>query len=218
MARVNSRRANTNEASAGTDQEVERTPDGIALWWWWVAATVAGWAVAGAFIGATIDERTNVWQYSFVPFTAVGQWLVLRRRFGRASLWLLATAGGSLVAALGYAVLLALPVSQLGPPTSGLREALSMLFDGVALGTAQWLVLRQTVHRAGQWIPAMTAPMALWGGLSWHRGTEPGELLEVMTAADRAGIAAASSALIGFTVAVLTAMVLVRVVNDPRED
>ncbi len=198
-------------------QREERTPAGAALWAWWAAATAAGWGLAGALIGATISEVGSPWQYVFVPLSAAGQWLVLRRRFARASLWLVATAAGAAVAGLAYAVLLALPAAIAGPPTSGLRLGLSTLVDGVALGVAQWLVLRRAVRGAGWWIPATMAPLWLFGLLDLSRGLEPATIPAGLTTAERVQLNGINAAIIGLFMGAVTGGVLMQLVRQPPQ-
>ncbi|HEU5315262.1 MAG TPA: hypothetical protein VFX49_04090, partial [Chloroflexota bacterium] len=114
-------------------------PRGMMLWAAWAGATALGWAVAGVAY-ALAGPRDDLVQYLFLPVSAVGQWLLLRRHFARASWWLVATAGGCAVAAGALAGLQALPESLAGPPDSGVRAGLSRVADGLSLGVAQWLV------------------------------------------------------------------------------
>ena len=84
-------------------------PRGAALWAWWAAITAAGWTAAGFAYATLVPMQLDVAQYLFLPLSAVGQWWLLRQHFARASVWLLATAGGSALAALGLITLEALP-------------------------------------------------------------------------------------------------------------
>jgi hypothetical protein len=195
----------------------ERSPSGVALWFWWTIATTLGWALTGACVGAVFNQGdATPLQYVFVPLTALFQWLLLRRHFARASWWLLATAGGSLVAALIYALLLALPAATFGAPTSGLRSGISDLADGIALATAQWLVLRRTVRGASLWLPAVISPLALFGWLDYQRGVAAAEVIDNLSRADQIGLAAVNTAILGLFVGVLTGAVLMRLVEEPR--
>jgi hypothetical protein len=197
-------------------EEEERTPAGGALWGWWVVATAIGWAAAGGLIAAAFGDSNSVWQYLFVPLSAVGQWLVLRRRFAHAGYWLLATAIGAAVAAVGYALLLAAPISMLGPVDSGVREGLSSVVDGLALSIAQWVVLRQTVRDAGWWVPAVAVPHVLLSLIAFSRGLASPEIPQELSAADLAANAAIFYALFGLFQGALSGAVLVRVVRRPR--
>ena len=138
-------------------------PRGAALWAWWAAITAAGWTAAGFALATLAPLRVDAVQYLFLPISALGQWWLLRQHFARASLWLLATAAGSGLAALGLIGLEALPEAVAGPPESGLRVGLSFVSDGLALGVAQWLALRgagaANVRGTERWILATVAPL-----------------------------------------------------------
>jgi hypothetical protein len=194
-----------------------RTPRGAALWGAWTAATALGWAAAGACIAIAVPGSASTLQYAFVPLSAVGQWLLLRRHFAQAGWWLVATAGGSAVAALAYAFLMSLPASLLGPVTSGVRIGLSTVVDGLALGTAQWLVLRQNVRGLARWIPATGVPLWLWALAELNRGFEasPAEV-DALTLADRVGLMAINLGFVGLLIGALTGGVLAWMVDQPR--
>jgi hypothetical protein len=199
------------------DGEDERPPAGAALWWWWVLATTAGWLLAGALIGLVGLEVDDPRLYLFVPLTAVGQWLVLRRRFARASIWLLATAGGVAIAAVAYLVILALPASLLGPRTSGVRAGLSSMADGAALAMTQWLALRGTVRGASRWIPAAMAPLWFFGSLALSQGTAPVEPPVGLDLAEQVQLAAINAGMQGLALGALTGLVLIQLVREPRQ-
>ncbi len=215
--RVHHQRAAGSRLAFDDDWPPERSPSGVALWFWWTVATVLGWALAGAGVGAVFQQSdATPLQYVFVPLIALFQWLLLRRHFARASWWLVATAGGTLMAALIYAALLALPESAFGAPTSGLRTGTSDLTDGIAIATAQWLVLRRTVRGASLWLPATISPLALFGWLDYQRGAAAAELIDNLSRQDQIGLAAVNTAIIGLFVGVLTGAVLMRLVEEPR--
>lgn len=199
-------------------QRVERQPNGFSLWGWWIVATAAGWALAGALIGAFVDSTGSPLQYSFLPLTALGQWLILRRHFAQASWWIVATIGGALVAGIAYTVILGLPAEQFGPPTSGARIGLSTIVDGLALGVAQWLVLRGNVPGTRWWIPAAAGPLWLFAAIELDRGTEAAELLESFSYSDQIALAATSLGIVGALVGMVTGGVLMWLVEQPRFD
>jgi hypothetical protein len=206
------------QAEIGGEGPPERTPSGVALWGWWTVATIAGWALAGACVGAAFDQGSATpWQYVFVPLTGLFQWLLLRRHFARASWWLLATTAGAAVAGLIYAGLLALPEATFGPPTSGLRSGISDLTDGIALATAQWLVLRRTVRGAERWFPAVIAPLALFGWLDLQRGRAVADVVESVSRTGLIALAAANTALLGLLIGALTGAALMRLVETSAE-
>lgn len=118
----------------------------LPLWSQWLLGNALAWGVGAVLNGAVIG-----------PLIGVVQWLILRQRVAWARWWV--------------------PVSILGwftgmmlAPTvpSGLNVALSLmqketrmaytllawLVFGLAIGTAQWYILRWQVHRAGRWILA----------------------------------------------------------------
>ncbi len=138
---------------------------------------VIGAVLCGAGYGSTIG---------------LAEWLVLRTRLKRAGWWVLATVAG--YASTG--LLLTIPsIFQPGwrewaitliisgkmhwlarvqpewPLASWPAGAVTLVLFGVALGIAQWLVLRGRVHQAGWWV-ALTAggwlvPAALSPLMSW---------------------------------------------------
>src|SRR5688500_15235709 len=96
-------------------------PRGAALWAWWAGLTAAGWTAAGFAFASLAPMRFDALQYVFLPLSALGQWWLLRQHFARASLWLVATAAGSALAALGLVTLDVLPEALLGPRMNGVR-------------------------------------------------------------------------------------------------
>jgi hypothetical protein len=118
-----------------------------SLWVQWVMATSLGWIV-GAALG---ELSTGV---------ALGglQWLVLRPHIRSAGWWGLVTAAGWAVAWL--------PATAVLPPDLGI---LSGALIGAALGTLQWLILRDQVHQAAWWILVSTLAWTI--GLSGLMGT-----------------------------------------------
>ena len=195
----------------------ERSPHGLALWGWWVLATTVGWALCGALIGAAIEGPDQVWQYAFVPLTSVGQWLLLRRRFARAERWIVVTIGGSIVAGVAYAAILALPESLMGPAGSGVRQGLSTIFDGLSLGAVQWLVLRGTVRDSWRWVPATAGPLWLLALMDLTRGTAGQEGFDGLSIGLRIQLNAISLGMVGLIIGLVSGAVLTRLVQLPRE-
>ena len=104
------------------------------LWTQWLMVTALGW-VLGGFL---LPELTLV-----VAGLVIGglQWVVLRQRVPQTGWWILASAAGW---AGGWAI-----VITLVPPEFGFLTGIVL---GAAMGTLQWLFLRQHFHQAGWWI------------------------------------------------------------------
>ncbi len=191
-------------------------PRGGTLWAWWGVATTLGWTLAGLCIGLLVTEG-NALQYAFLPLPAIGQWLILRRHFVRAGMWLVANVAATLVAALAYVVLLALPESLLGPVDSGMRQGLSGVADGLALGMAQWWVLRGSVRGAERWIFAAGAPLWLFFALPvLGFGTESVPLGPTVDMATRVLGFTTTLGTVGILSGALTGGVLAWLVDQPR--
>jgi len=199
-------------------------PRGAALWAWWAALTAAGWAAAGLLFGlatraAPEGQGADLMQYVFLPISGLGQWWLLRHHFGRAGWWLVATAAGSAVAALALAALTALPEQVVGPQDSGVRAGLSFVTDGLALGIAQWLVLRGNVRGALRWIGATGAPLWLFGFQFLQHGFNSmgaAGATDVAEAVDWVGSVATIYAVYGLLIGALTGAVLAWMVDQPR--
>ena len=166
-------------------QKVERPQMGWSLWFRWVLATVAGFTlawplsrtvglIAGSIIaawavgGVPEDRMEIVVSWAVLVAVAFGlagaatgmmQWLILRRHLKRASWWVLSSAlGFAMGAALD--VLASPPLDVLGTPSGA---PVFFLTAGPVVGTAQWVLLRRQVYRAGWWILASS----LAWGLGW---------------------------------------------------
>ena len=136
-----------------------------ALWFQWIMATTLGWILGGLF-------------FSGIPLIASGvaasilQWLVLQGRLSRPWRWVLASTAGWTA---GYIfIILALP-DELG--------FLSGVVLGLAVGLAQWLILRAELYWAGWWI--------VFSVMGWTTGLTllPGFLLTGTMAGSFTGIA-----------------------------
>lgn len=205
------------DATEAYEYEAEREPHGAALLGWWVLATTASWALAGVLMAVVLPNPGSLWQYAFYPLVGVAQWLVLRRRFARASLWILATAAGVAVAVAGAAVIFWLPVAALGPATSPQRGALSTVLDGLAIGVAQWLVLRLTVREAERWIPV--AAVAHWALALLYlasSGVEAPPVAE-LSRGEIVSAVAQQLGLLGLLSGLATGTLLIRLVQQPRQ-
>lgn len=117
------------------------------LWVQWVMATTLGWIV-----GAALGEL------SIGLVVGALQWLVLRLHIRRAGWW-------GLVTAAAWAVTW-LPATAAVPPDLGI---LIGALIGAALGTLQWLILRDQVYQAAWWI--VISSLAWTIGLSGLMGT-----------------------------------------------
>jgi hypothetical protein len=147
---------------AGVRAEPRRKA-GWGFWLLWVLASTAGWAVGdavgwavgGAAFGAAVGAVTGV-----------AQWLLLRRQVRRAGWWILAsTAGWAVGLAVGDAVGLAVVDAVGGAMGFAVGLAVGRAVGGAAVGAvtgvAQWLLLRRQVRRAGWWILASAAGLAV---------------------------------------------------------
>ena len=202
-------------------------PRGAALWAWWAGLTAAGWTAAGFAFASLPPMRFDAVQYVFLPLSALGQWWLLRQHFARAILWLVATAAGSALAALGLVTLDVLPESLLGPRVSGVRAGISYLVDGLALGVAQWLVLRGTglpgktsgnVRGTARWIVGMVAPMLYFAFPLFMQGfTALPEVPQVEREDWVLGVTQQYS-VYGLAIGAVTGGILAWLVDQPRAD
>jgi uncharacterized integral membrane protein len=106
-------------------------------------------AVLGAVLGVIPDA---VFGAVFGTMVGTAQWMVLRKRIHRSGWWVLASAVGW---AVGQAV--SRVVALFVVDTAGLDVGWAVVggaMVGAVLGTAQWMVLRKRVHRAGWWVLA----------------------------------------------------------------
>jgi hypothetical protein len=146
----------------------------------WLVASLIGYGLVGAMFHFPSGFPPNTDEFNLGAFfggamqgllsgLVVGflQWLVLRRRIDRAGQWVLWTAVGlGVVHAFGDA----LP-DPIALPVVG-------LVGGLALGAAQWLMLRHIFDKSWLWM-VMT-------GVSWAIGINVGlALIEAMGLCDR---------------------------------
>lgn len=150
------------------------TPAERSLGLAWVIATVVGWLIGFILCEAIKTFITTVLVDGLVIGTAVGiaQWLVLRRQFGRMGSWVVASIVGFGVGKwIGEGSLQS--VSTVGPLLAG-------ALIGLAVGVAQWLVLRRHVAAAEWWIPASVVAWAVgWAIISWAEAAEGSPTLTV---------------------------------------
>jgi hypothetical protein len=217
--------SNTREW-ATVSQQISRTGPAAGgrrdLWWRWTLAMAGGEllgfsipAAAGALTYAL--ETSEAWQAIVVTLAGAGegavvglaQWWVLRRALpglARRS-WVVPTA---LAALLAWAcAMLAMNVAntvELPPAAMAAGGAvLGLLFVG-SMGTAQWLVLRRSVARAGWWIPAnaLAWPLGVLVPVAGLSLVPDGAPAAVMFAVGLLG-----GVLMGLLVGALTGLVLV---------
>jgi hypothetical protein len=129
---------------------------GLRFWLAWLIASLMGYA-AGMILGASVAYGI----FNQDPFDATmgvtlgivmgagggfAQWVVLRERIPGTGWWILASA-------MGFAAVFGLSgaVPSNNPATTGLIIAAAF---GLVGGVPQWLILRQTVARAGWWVLA----------------------------------------------------------------
>ena len=117
-----------------------------AIWFQWVLASTLGWLLGWFLVG----------ELGVGAVIGLAQWLVLRQaiddRFGW---WILASAGGWIV---GWGLIVS---GILISPESGITSIVTGSVIGLAVGLAQWFVLRRVVSRAGWWVLASTAAWIL---------------------------------------------------------
>ncbi len=93
------------------------------------------------------------------------QWLVLRRHLGIDATWVVATASGL---ALGNTV-----GAVLTDTGTGIGDLLLIgVVAGIAVGTAQWTLLRERLRYAGFWIPVLTVAWPLGWTTTWSIGVD----------------------------------------------
>jgi hypothetical protein len=133
----------------------ERATIGSRIWLQWVVASSLGWAVGGVVLSLNVgtmgDQLGNVvGDAALGLMVGISQWLVLRQYLDRAGWWIVASAGGFLLAAsLGEYLL----QPWLGENAGGLLLTIGL---GLVPGILQWLFLRRQVARAGWWALAST--------------------------------------------------------------
>ena len=209
---------------------------GRALWWRWTLYTAAGEltgfavpAIVGplavqALTGLPVLPRTLavaalVVLAGIVEGAALGtgQWLVLRRPLPSIPYhtWVRPTA-----LAAGLAYILGLAPNALGDLGASMGTVIAawvvlgtlLLFT---IGSAQWLVLRRHVHRAGLWVPA--------NALAWLAGL-PFPFITIAAVPDGSAISAFILAgilgglLMGLAVGAVTGWALLRILQAQSQD
>jgi hypothetical protein len=143
------------------DQTVSRAgataqPLARVAWPLWVVATAVGWVVLLTLawrVGLRFGEPMGFGPVGAVIGALIGglilgaaQWLALRQLLAQPTAWVLATAVGA-----GVGTLIGLLVDAAVPAVAGYAGPVAL---AIALGVAQWLVLRAVVPRAELWVVA----------------------------------------------------------------
>lgn len=157
----------------------------------WVVATTVGWVIGFAICEAVIKPIVNALTHfnsdgAVIGISiGIGQGLVLQRRIGRKSWWILASIIGF---GIGRDVSDVVAQSISGP--SG--TALGGLGIGSSLGLAQWLVLRRHVPDARWWILASAIAWTIgWAIISSVDPEAAGASMAAALAVGSAGAVAA---------------------------
>jgi hypothetical protein len=171
---------------------MDTTSTGIngRFWGQWTVASAIGFAVGAmvslpiAFgLGEVVMDATNetvgmaVAGALFGIFAGgglgAGQQIVLKINVGWGGMWtLVSAAAAAIVWAIAFPLLINAD-EQVGSPTGAV---IAILF-GLALGTGQWLVLRDHLPQAGRWIVIAATSMALALGLAFIFDGDGRELL-----------------------------------------
>jgi len=114
-------------------------------------------SVVAGQIGVEGSSLTRVMLTGAVVGGAVGgaisglcQWLLLRPLIGKADGWIAVTI---ITWALGWAIWAAAMAGSSAP--NAVLNSLALLVGGASSGLGQWLILRQSVRRAGWWVLAV---------------------------------------------------------------
>lgn len=178
---------------------------GRSFWLQWLLATSLGWAIGGVALSVCIgglgDQLGNVVGDAALGLMAgITQWLILRQWLEKAEWWILASAGGFLLAA-GVGEYLLQPT--LGENMGGLLLTIGL---GLVPGILQWLFLRRQVARAGWWALASTVLVfiSFLAGVATVSGTR----MQVGTLAFGAVVGIAGGAVLGSTSGLLLVWLL----------
>jgi hypothetical protein len=145
----------------------------------WVLVSLVERAVGGTMQVAGRSRITEDYLLSFIFYPLIAlvtgylQYLWLRRYLPRMGWWLAATALGLLVGLFGSSLLSRISYGTLDVQSVWFAILVTG-FVGGSMGLAQWLVLRQRVHRAGWWIVANALG---WGVVGWGAATLSNEMV-----------------------------------------
>lgn len=141
------------------------------LWLQWVVANAGGWAVGWAVAEPGFSTTAGV---TVGVAVATLQWLVLHPRSDWADRFALVSTfsiAASWVAGVFVGTFAALSIGEIADiPTPWiviLSWTLTGTVVGVAVGVAQWTVLRQQVYQAGWWMLTNMIGLGLGLGTSW---------------------------------------------------
>ena len=125
----------------------QNRPNFAAFWFQWIMASTLGWLLGNLLFPnlAVVAGGVGV---------GVLQWPILYRWLPRAWRWPLVTAPAWIG---GFVLLLVMVPAAWQPLLSG-------AFPGLAVGLAQWLLLRREVRWAGWWV--LISPIAWITGLT----------------------------------------------------
>ncbi|MFZ5809291.1 MAG: hypothetical protein ACOY16_08420 [Chloroflexota bacterium] len=147
------------------------------VWLLWIFANTAGAAMGVAITLATvywlgIDADKTITLIVVAAIAAsigISQWLIIRKYFPRAILWIAVSLAGAFLGVGAIAAITGISNSTLGGGfVSKIMQApfsllLPLSLYGVSIGFTQWLFLRQFALRASWWIFASTLGAALLG-------------------------------------------------------
>jgi hypothetical protein len=147
---------------------VESKALGWPFFGWWMLAFL-GFPLGGlpAHAGLTVDDALTGAIAGAVAGGAIGaaQWLVLRRYLKVGVEWVAAT---SLAMALGLAV-----GAFLTDAETEIEDLLmSGAYTGLAVGLAQWALLKGKVQAAFLWVPVIVAAWPLGWTVTWAFGID----------------------------------------------
>jgi hypothetical protein len=111
----------------------------------WICACIAGWTMAWAVGLVLIPGNPLLGNLIGGLIVGVAQWFVIKDKLRGSSWWILATACGSAIGGLTFAILGIAAFSYFG-------FLLANIVGGISVGVAQWLILRRQVPRSGHWI------------------------------------------------------------------
>ncbi len=140
-------------------------PTSWSVWPLWALTTIVGNGLAGtgfvflysydAFNAAERSEDIGL-VLGIAPIVGLAapcilQWLILRRFFANANLWIPASGLGGLLALLPFLGIWAFAASETQSPI-GVPVNVAFLLAGATAGAIEWFVLRRWVSHAGWWV------------------------------------------------------------------
>lgn len=201
----------------------------------WVLATAAGtllgtaacatlFAIGAATVRAVPGPAATVVMFAFTAVAAVAagsvlglaQSLILAAHLDlRAGAWVLATAGGALVAVVVTMIVGAkVSAAPLDATSLTVASAAGGALVGAVIGGAQWIVLSRSLARAAGWIAASVVG---WG-VGVVLATRAVVLLGASTSLPEiVGLVGAGGAALGLTLGAVTGMWLARATTGPGD-